>query len=344
MIRQAIVLVGGLGTRLGPLTKETPKPLLNVGGQPFLARLLGELVRQGVADILLLAGFRGEQIEALSAQVPNARVIVEPEPLGTGGALKFSQSELAEQFFLLNGDSLFDINLWDLAEFAGAGNAIALRAVDDVSRFGPAVLEGDLITRFSEREERARPGLINGGVSILSRRTLDLVPPNVPVSLEAKVYPSLAANGQLRGRRYDRPFLDIGVPEDFARAQSWVPRVLDRPGVVFELDDTLDRLTADAVHWRPGAVARIKAVNDAGLLALVEAPGGALRPDHLSIFNADLTQRGAHLDGWMARDGRMTRDHLQAAAPAFAAPPQVMRWSEVGDASRLASHPGPDPQ
>ena len=117
-VRQAAILCGGLGTRLGELTAQTPKPLLPVSARPFLDSLVLQLARHGVRDILLLAGFGAEQVAAYAEKTPlkaqfglRFEVSVEPGPSGTGGALWHARRRLDETFFLLNGDSLFDINL-----------------------------------------------------------------------------------------------------------------------------------------------------------------------------------------------------------------------------------------
>ena len=322
MIRQAVVLVGGLGTRLGALTAQTPKPLLEVAGRPFLDRLLDELARHQIADILLLAGFGAEQVQARLAGRPGVRVRVEPRPLGTGGALRLARDALDDAFFLLNGDSLFDINLWDLALVAQGEPTLALRHVEDAGRYGAAALDRRRITAFAERAPQgASPhggpphtaaGLINGGVGVLTRAVVDHIAPDRPVSLEGEVYPELARRGALRGRIYDRPFLDIGVPGDFARAQTWAPQVLTRGAVVFDRDGVLNEEVGyahrpDQIVWVAQAAEAVKAVNDAGLYALVAtnqagvAHGlyGAADVEALHAWmNAALMAQGAHIDAF----------------------------------------------
>src|SRR5258708_2840820 len=180
MIQQAAILCGGLGTRLGSLTAKTPKPLLIVGGEPFLDRLLFELGRQGVRRILLLAGFSAEQALEYAATTTlrtrfglEIEVAVEAKPAGTGGALWWAQDQLDEEFFLLNGDSWFDINLLDLAcrliSAPSATAAIALRSVPDATRSGVVNLLGENITSFTERPTVSGPGLISGGVYAVRR-------------------------------------------------------------------------------------------------------------------------------------------------------------------------------
>lgn len=318
MIGQAVVLVGGLGTRLGPLTRQTPKPALAVGGRPFLLWLLDELRRFGVRDVLLLAGVHGEQILDLARGRSGVRVLIEPEPLGTGGALRFASDFLAERFYFLNGDSLFDVNLLDLAALASDGlGALALRAVRDGARYGQVMVDGDAVTAFRDRPLAPGPSIINGGVAVLRREVLSWIAPDGPVSIERDVYPGLAAAGRLRGRVYDRPFLDIGIPEDFARAQSEIPRMMRRDAILAPWDRVLASAVGNAPLWRPGAVAGVKAANDAGLLVGVVAPQAGAAGHGRGLrqrLNSTLTMSGAHLDVVMG--------DLDAEAPALDALPQ----------------------
>ena len=168
---QAVFLVGGRGTRLGPLTAATPKPMLAVGGKPFLQHLVEEAARHGFDEVLLLAGhlaaafigpYDGARI--LDARV---RVIAEPDEAGTAGALVHAAAHLAPRFLMANGDSFFDVNL--LALSGGAPLArLALRRVEDISRYGGVELDGDRVRRFAEKGGSG-PGLINAGLYLLDR-------------------------------------------------------------------------------------------------------------------------------------------------------------------------------
>jgi NDP-sugar pyrophosphorylase family protein len=233
-IEQAAILCGGLGTRLGSLTADTPKPLLPVSGTPFLAVLLEALGRSGVRHIVLLAGFAAERIaDYVAATRLKGRfdlcieVAVEPFPAGTGGALWHARQRLEERFFLLNGDSWFDIALARLAESLmtepTAIGALALRPVDDTARYGSVTLAGQRIVAFSERAPRPGPGLISGGVYAFRRSLLDHL--SESCSLERDVLPALAAAGALRGVAFDGYFIDIGIPEDLVRAQREIPKL-----------------------------------------------------------------------------------------------------------------------
>src|SRR5271165_2766697 len=162
-IRQCAVLVGGLGTRLGALTADTPKPILTCGDRPFLAWLMRECVRFGVEEFLLLTGHLSERVvaaaEAIARALPGGpRIAISREPIraGTGGALLHARDRLDERFLLLNGDSLFDFNVANLlADAARDGADVAgrmvLRHLHDASRFGVVSLDAGRVTAFHER-------------------------------------------------------------------------------------------------------------------------------------------------------------------------------------------------
>jgi D-glycero-D-manno-heptose 1,7-bisphosphate phosphatase len=312
-MRQAVVLAGGLGTRLGELTKSTPKPALDVGGRPFLLWLLDELRRYGVTQTLVLAGFQAGLIRNIVSGCDDVTVLVEPEPLGTGGALRLAADRLETTFYFLNGDSLFDVNLLALSAEIGDGlGALSLRPVADGSRFGEVGLDGDRITAFRERPERPGPTVINGGVACLRRGILDWIPGTGAVSIERDVYPRLAENGLLRGRVFDRPFIDIGIPDDFVRAQTYVPEILRRGAVIFDRDGVLNHDVAyahrpDQITWVKGAKEAVRAVNDAGMFAFVAtnqagvARGFYGEADVQALhrwMNEELAKVGAHIDAF----------------------------------------------
>ncbi|HEY9759763.1 MAG TPA: sugar phosphate nucleotidyltransferase [Oculatellaceae cyanobacterium] len=311
MARQAVILAGGLGTRLGELTKSTPKPALSVGGRPFLLWLLAELNRFGVEQSLILAGFCADQIESIVAGRPEVEVLAEAEPLGTGGALRFARERLADRFYFLNGDSLFDINLLALDAILGDKlGVLSLRPVDDGARYGDVGLAGSTITAFRERPEKPGPSLINGGAALLTREILNWIPDIGVVSIEKDVFPHLASRRLLSGKVFDRPFIDIGVPEDYARAQTYIPDILRRGAVIFLgetmlIPDVVFAESPDQIRWRASAREAIRAVNEAGLLAFItvnrtldskgtvsEATLIALR----ELINEDLARFGAHID------------------------------------------------
>jgi D,D-heptose 1,7-bisphosphate phosphatase len=319
MIRQAAILCDGLGTRLGPLTAKTPKPLLTVGTRPFLDVLLFELGRHGVRRVLLLAGFpAGEVLKYADSTPLKARfgleieVIVEPEPAGIGCALWRARDCLEEQFFLLNGGSWFDINLLDLANRLAAEpsalGAIALRNLPDATRSGVVSLAGDHITSFAERPTLTGAGLISGGVYALRRAVVDRLAPTC--SLEGDIWPDLAREGRLIGRAYGGYFIDIGVPHDFERAQTELPAQQRRPAAFLDRDGVINHDhgyvgAVDRFEWIDGARDAVKALNDAGLFVfLVTNQAGVARGfytnDDVHVLHShiagELAAAGAHID------------------------------------------------
>ncbi len=319
---QAVVLCGGLGTRLGALTADMPKPLLPVGDRPFLDVLLFELGRHGVRRVLLLAAFHADKIARYATDNPVAQrfgidleVAVEPDQAGTGGALWHARSRIEDRFLLLNGDSWFDFNLLALcasgASSPEADAVMALRALPDASRYGVATLEGDRVTRFAERPDAAGPGLVNAGVYLLSRAVVEACAPSC--SLERDILPDLVAQGRVRSVVRSGYFIDIGVPETFAAAQTAVPARLRRSAVFLSVGAVLrtsDQGGADEdPSWVPGAPAAIGRLNEAGLYVFLlrdqaDAQPRPPKPDRETPIA--LVSAGAHVDT-VAGPGSQTR-------------------------------------
>lgn len=316
MLTQAVVLVGGLGTRLGDRTKLVPKPMLDVGGRPFLDTLIDELVRYDVFDeILLLAGHRAEIVETHYAATRRgrARIIVscETAPLGTGGALIHAGDRLHDRFLLLNGDSLFDINLLDFIVSAQHSRVhMALRDGVIGDRYGRVVLDGDRVRDFIAPGAGAT-GPVNAGIYVVEKSVITGIT-SLPASLEQDLFPTLAARGDLRGKAYRGYFIDIGIPDDFARADRELREMLRRPAVFFDRDGVLNHdsgytFETDKLEWIEGAREAVKAVNDAGYFAFVitnqsGVARGYYEEHHVVTLHrgmADqLAQVGAHIDAF----------------------------------------------
>ena len=275
-LRQCVILVGGLGTRLGALTAQTPKPVLRCGDRPFLAWLLRELQRWGFEEAVLLTGHLSDTLRAsvaeLQQDLPRPMHIVfseEPERAGTGGALHHARALLDERFLLCNGDSWLDTNLAPLlAAETGEGivGRILLRHLDDVSRYGVVSHDGDVVTGFVERQAPGEPpaaGDINAGIYVFDRRVLDHVQP--VCSLERDVMPALAAAGKLRATVGAGYFIDIGIPADLARAQTELPARLHRRALFLDRDGVIN-----VDHGYVGSVERFRFV-DGALAAIARA-------------------------------------------------------------------------
>ncbi len=252
-IRQCAILAGGLGTRLGALTATTPKPILPVGGRPFLGWLIREVSRFGIEEILLLTGHLSDRVRetvtAIADSLPrrlSIRFSEEPVRAGTGGALFHAAPMLDERFLLLNGDSLLDINLAAMLAAASQDDPdvigrIAIRPVVDTSRYGFVARDGDRITDFLPRLPEGTPpgpGWINGGVYLFNREIAAHA--NAICSLEADILPNLARAGRLRASTADGYFIDIGIPADFERAQTELPAALRRPALLLDRDGTIN--------------------------------------------------------------------------------------------------------
>ena len=316
MLRQAVILVGGLGTRLGERTKTTPKPMLPVGGRPFLDTLIDEIARYDAFDeILLLAGHKAESILARYDGTVWGRarlaVSLEQAPLGTAGALVHAAGRLQERFLLLNGDSFFDFNILDLAARAKSSLVhMALRADVVGDRFGRVVLDGDRVRSFIAPGQGAT-GPVNAGVYVVDRGILARVG-GLPASLEQDVFPALAADGAMTGTSYRGYFIDIGIPEDFARADVELIEQLRRPAVFFDRDGVLNHdsgytFEAGKLQWIEGAREAVKAVNDAGYFAFVVTnqsgvARGFYEESHVHALHRwmadEMAAIGAHIDAF----------------------------------------------
>jgi mannose-1-phosphate guanylyltransferase len=229
---QAIVLVGGEGTRLRPLTETVPKPALTLVDRPFLAYMIEWLAVHGVTEVVLACGFLPDVLrEALAGEEERAGVsityVVEPERRGTAGAIRFAADELGDRlddrFLALNGDVLTDL---DLTALLGehvqrrARATIALHQVEDSSAYGLVRSgPGGEVLDFSEKTGEAVPGEVNAGMYVLERSVLDLIPSGEEVSIERDVFPRLVGEG-LHGLRLDGYWMDIGTPERYLQA-SW---------------------------------------------------------------------------------------------------------------------------
>lgn len=224
----AIILAGGLGTRLRPLVRDLPKPMVEIAGRPFLEYLLLQLRGQGYRTVTLCTGHMANAIQGHFGKGDWWGISIdyseEPEPRGTAGALKLAERILrGERWLVMNGDSFFDISFRELVgtHVAAAARAtLALARVDNPQRYGSVTLASQTeIGSFVEKGNATGEALINGGVYVLDGTVLDLIPPDRPVSLEREVFPNMIGGG-LHGRPLEGEFVDIGVPEDYERVRA----------------------------------------------------------------------------------------------------------------------------
>jgi len=201
---------------------------------------------------------------------------VERTPLGTAGALPHIANRFDRHFAVVNGDTVFDAPLQDLAAMMGAHDnaaaAVALRHVDDTGRYGGVALTGAQVTSFSEKARVGTPGLISGGVYVCTRDAALAMPS--PGSLEHDVFPHLADRGRLLGRAYERFFIDIGIPADYARAQEAVPDWWRRPAAFLDRDGVLNvdighAYRPEDIEWILGASEAVRWLNEVGYRVIV---------------------------------------------------------------------------
>jgi mannose-1-phosphate guanylyltransferase len=227
-LMQALILAGGEGTRLRPLTYTVPKPVLPLAGRPHVAYVIDWLVRHGVDDVIVSCGHLAEGMRSALAELEpgvQIRYAEEPDARGTAGAIRFAEDMLGDRFLVLNGDVLCDLDLTALIaqhEETGARATIALYPVEDPSGYGLVHRHDDgEITEFLEKPnpEQIDTDEINAGAYLLERSVLEHIPPDRAVSIEREVFPELIGDG-LYGIRLEGYWIDIGTPDRFLEA-NW---------------------------------------------------------------------------------------------------------------------------
>jgi D-glycero-alpha-D-manno-heptose 1-phosphate guanylyltransferase len=283
MVKEAIILAGGLGTRLRETVPDLPKCMAPVAGKPFLSHVIDHLRMQGIERFIFSLGYKWEVIEDyLQKQYStlNYTSVIEEEPLGTGGAIQLAIQKFASgNVVIANGDTLFNINLDEVSKMHLAADAectLALKPMRNFDRYGVVETNGaGKIISFQEKKIYQQ-GIINGGVYLLNREKFisRLLPEKF--SFEKEYLEKFCAEGNFYGSVQDRYFIDIGIPEDFKRAQQELMRpeldldqidktwtlFLDRDGVINE-----ERVGEYVLHWgefifSKGALEMFKKLSD----------------------------------------------------------------------------------
>ena len=244
---QALILAGGEGTRLRPLTSTVPKPVVPLANRPFISFMIEWLRGHGVDDVIMSCGFMADGVrsvlgdgEALGVRL---RYVEEPRPLGTGGALRYAGDLLDERFLMLNGDVLADFDLHaqlEQHERTGARATIALVAVEDPSAYGLVRRNPDLsVSEFLEKPspDEIDTDLISAGAYILDRSIVDeMAPAGTNISIERDVFPALVDNG-LYGFEASGYWLDIGTPQTYLKGTFDILEGNVRTALGAELED-----------------------------------------------------------------------------------------------------------
>lgn len=318
---QAIVLVGGEGTRLRPLTNDVPKPALTLVDRPFLAYMIEWLAAHGVTEAVLACGFLPDELrEALGEEAHGGvrlTYVAEPDRRGTAGAIRFAADALGERlgdrFLALNGDVLADLDLSSLIrahEQRGARATIALHPVEDSAAYGLVSLAADgSVIEFAEKTGEPTPGEVNAGAYCLERSVLDLIPPDREVSIEREVFPRLVGEG-LGALLLDGYWMDIGTPERYLQA-TWdilerrvetqvhptAPGLFVGPGAEIDAAATVGPRAVVSAGSRVGAGAR---VSSSVLLDRCEVGAGASVTDSVlaaGVVVADGAEVGGAIVG-----------------------------------------------
>jgi D-glycero-alpha-D-manno-heptose 1-phosphate guanylyltransferase len=232
MIKEAIVLAGGFGTRLQSVVNDVPKPMAPVGKQPFLNYQLRYLKHFGITKVILSVGHLYEKITSYyknNFEGIDIDYSIERTPLGTGGGIRLAMNKcVTSTILVLNGDSFFDIDLNLFSERHGSLDSdcsLALRKIENASRYGtvklfPSDETKSRIIAFHEKSDLNEPGLINAGIYILNKEIyLDSSPSDIPFSIEKDFFEKKLTELKINGFEFEGYFIDIGIPEDYTKAQ-----------------------------------------------------------------------------------------------------------------------------
>lgn len=227
MIREAIILAGGKGTRLREVVSDVPKPMAPINGRPFLEYLLDKLIQFKFNRVILSIGYMGDVIvNHFGEKYKNLSItyVYESTPLGTGGGIKKSLAQLqSERALILNGDTFADVNYEEMLKLASEKKTLVLglARVPNVGRYGSVDVENNLLIGFKEKGVDG-PGLINVGSYVVGKNDLDNFSDNVNFSFEADFLQKIYKSKPISVCEFKGKFIDIGIPEDFLLAQSYL--------------------------------------------------------------------------------------------------------------------------
>tara|TARA_A100001388_G_C28764676_1_gene499962 strand:+ start:499 stop:1695 length:1197 start_codon:yes stop_codon:yes gene_type:complete len=313
-LEDVVILVGGKGSRLGNITKNTPKPFLEINKEPFLITLMNDIHRFGFKKFILLAGHANQiLIEYFKKNKFNytVEVIVENEPLGTGGAIINALPKISENFFCFNGDSFLKGNWLKIKNLLSdnVDAAVALSYVNDPSRYGNVILDSKgFIQNFSEKS--GKNNLVNAGVYFFKKKLFENYK-NKYISLENEIFPTLVLKKNICGREIRGNFIDIGLPESLNLARksnifhNKYAVVLDRDGTI-NVDNGYTYKVSD-LRFNPFIKKFISYLNDRNILTVVATnQSGIAREifseDDMHLFHHEIQRRlhteDAHIDGF----------------------------------------------
>ena len=249
-MKQAVILSGGFGTRLSHVVTDVPKPMASIKERPFLDYIIKTLKLQGFDNFVFLTGYKSEVIENYFKDLDNAVFVKETTALGTGGAILNAYKYLKDDFFVINGDTFFDIDYSILEDFGKEKPiTLALRYTNNIERYGFVDISNDYkvetLVEKGKLPENRIDGFINGGIYYVHKSALKEYAENYNnefISLETQIFPKLLESNELYGLPLGGYFIDIGIPEDYYKAQELVPEWITKeikPALFIDKDGTL---------------------------------------------------------------------------------------------------------
>jgi mannose-1-phosphate guanylyltransferase len=338
---QAVILVGGEGTRLRPLTSNLPKPVVALVDRPMMAYMFEWLHGHGVDDVIMSCGFKATKVRDVlgdgSQYGIRLHFVEEPEPRGTAGALKYAEDLLADRFLMLNGDVLSDMDLSAQVaqhEATGAVGTLALVPVPDPSSYGLVSLRDDgTVAEFLEKpspDTVLDTNLISAGAYVLERSVLDLIAPERNVSIEREVWPALVDRGLYGYVDADAYWIDVGTPERYLQATFDILEGKVRTGVMAKLGDGYVSIDPSAqVVGRAvppaivGAGASIAAGAHVGSLAVLG--------ENVSVGAGSIVERAVVLAGASIGEDCILRDCIVGPNAGIGDRSQVVGGAMVGE-------------
>jgi mannose-1-phosphate guanylyltransferase len=338
---QAVILVGGEGTRLRPLTSTVPKPVVALVDRPMMAYMFEWLHGHGVDDVIMSCGFKATKVRDVlgdgSQYGISLRFVEEPDPRGTAGALKFAEEFLEDRFLMLNGDVLTDLDLSaQLAQHTStnATGTLALVPVPDPSSYGLVRLRGDrAVEEFLEKpspDTVLDTNLISAGAYVLERSVLDLIAPDRNVSIEREIWPALVDQG-LFGYVDDAAYwIDVGTPQRYLQATFDILEGNVRTDVVAKLGESYLSVDPSAqVHGRavpPAIVGANCTIGDGAHVGSLAVLG-----DDVAIGTGSIVERAVVLAGAQVGEGCVLRECIVGPGARIGDRSQIIGGSMIGE-------------
>ena len=313
-VKQAVFYCGGLGTRLGNITKKIPKPLIKINQKPFIEHLVNNFARFGIKNIILLCSYKYQFFfKKYHNKILNGALIKcynEGDPKGTAGSLRQVKNKLDNHFLLCNGDTYFDINILELINIHKKHSIfnMALTVSDDI-RYGGVKLNKKKIVIFDSEKNKASSRLVNGGLYYVRKELLNHINKK-NFSIEKEILPNLAKKNKILGKKFTNKFLDIGVKKDLKKSSKFLKLVQKKPALFLDRDGVINK-DLGYVHkyknfiWLKDIKKLIKFANDNNyyVFVLTNQSGigrGYYTKKDVDILhekvNEELIKIGAHID------------------------------------------------